>query len=114
MWGTNNQQNQEKYYPVEKEQVFAALSEVVKKGFKVKEVDDFTLSINFSSGASAFTWGENFSAQVVPKDSGCVVEIYGVGKVGGHVQQSTRTNKLINQIFTEITNKLKSEIQEFQ
>ena len=38
MWGTNNQQNQEKYYPVEKEKVFAALSEVVKKGFKVKEV----------------------------------------------------------------------------
>lgn len=109
MWGANNQQNQERFFPVEKEKVFAALLQVVKANFKVKESDDFTLSITFSSGASAFTWGENFSAQVMPKEGGASIEIYGVGKVGGQVQQSTRTNKLINQIFSDTTDILKAQ-----
>ncbi|CAN2186731.1 hypothetical protein MCEMRE196_00459 [Candidatus Nanopelagicaceae bacterium] len=109
MWGANNQQNQERFFPVEKEKVFAALLKVVQEKFKVKEADDFTMSITFSSGASAFTWGENFSAQVLPREGGAAIEIYGVGKVGGQIQQSTRTNKLINQILSDTTDILKAE-----
>lgn len=64
--------------------------------------------MQFSSGASAFTWGENFSAQVRPQEEGALLEISGVGKVGGQSQQSARTNKLINQIFSEVIAILKS------
>lgn len=108
MWGFNNQQNQERYFPVEKEKVYAALLEVVKTKYKLKDADDFTLSITFSSGASAFTWGENFNAQVIPMQGGCQIEITGVGKVGGQLQQSTRTNKLITQILSDTTTILKN------
>jgi carbon monoxide dehydrogenase subunit G len=108
MWGLNSKQDQSKYLPVPKEVAFSALVDVIKSNFNLKEVDDFSLSIVFSSGMSAFTWGENFSAQVRPQDGGSILEISGVGKVGGQVQQSTRTNKLINQIFSEVIAKLKS------
>ena len=109
MWGSNNQQNQERFFPVEKEKVFAALNQAVSSKFKVKSADDFTMSITFSSGASAFTWGENFNAQVIPRDGGCTIEITGVGKVGGQLQQSSRTNKLITQILGDTTEILKAQ-----
>jgi hypothetical protein len=108
MWGQNSNQVQGKYLPVPKEQAYAALLSVVSKKFKLKESDDFTLSVQFSSGASAFTWGENFSAQVRAHDGGSLMEINGVGKVGGQIQQSTRTNKLINQVFSDVISELKS------
>lgn len=45
------------------------------------------MSCEFSSGASAFTWGEYFSAQVVPTEGGATIRVQGVGKVGGQIQQ---------------------------
>lgn len=108
MWGQNSNQVQSKYLPVPKEKAYVALLSVVQKKFKLKENDEFSLSVLFSSGASAFTWGENFSAQVRPQEGGSLIEINGVGKVGGQIQQSTRTNKLINQIFSDVVAELKS------
>ena len=108
MWNNNSSQAQDRFFPVEKEKVFAALLSAIQQNFKVKNSDDFTLSISFSSGASAFTWGENFSAQVIPKEGGSAIQINGVGKVGGQVQQSSRTNKLITQIFDATTDILKA------
>jgi hypothetical protein len=74
----------------------------------LKEFDDFTLSMTYSSKATGFTWGENFSAQVVPHEGGASLGISGVGKVGGQYMQATKTNKLIEEIFNAVTNDLRA------
>jgi hypothetical protein len=67
------------------------------------------MNVNFSKGASAFTWGENFTAQVVPSEGGATVRISGAGKVGGQIQQGARIAKLMNQLFDDLTAKLRSQ-----
>ena len=110
MHGVNTQQQQSRFIPVEPEAVFNALGRAVEKEkrFKLKEFDDFTLSMTFSSKASMFTWGENFSAQVVPHESGASLGISGVGKVGGQYMQATKTNKLIEELFSAVINDLRA------
>lgn len=102
-FGGNQSDALERYYPVPASDVFAAVVQVIPRRFKLKGTDDFTLSATFSSGASAFTWGENFSAQVVPSDQGASLRVQGTGKVGAQIQQSSRTNKLMNQFFDEVS-----------
>lgn len=111
LFGGSQSAGLERYYPVSPLPVFQALVEVVPQGFKLKGSDDFTLSCTFSSGASAFTWGENFSAQVVPAEGGATLKIQGVGKVGAQIQQSARTNKLMNELFDLVTTLLRARHQ---
>jgi hypothetical protein len=105
----SQQDNSERYYPVPAADTFKALTESVHKRFKLKSADDFTLSCQFSSGASAFTWGENFTAQVVPSEGGSTIRISGVGKVGGQVMQSARTSKLVGQLLDDVTATLRAQ-----
>jgi hypothetical protein len=99
----------ERYVPVPAAEAFQAVLAAVGKNytFKLKSSDDFTMTVNFSSGASAFTWGENFTAQVVPAEGGSTVRVQGVGKVGGQLQQGARLHKLINQLFDEMVSILR-------
>jgi hypothetical protein len=107
MFGNNNQQSNELYLPVPPAAAFLALQGAVKKRFSLKSADDFTLLCTFSSGASAFTWGEKFTAQVVPAEGGATLRVNGVGKVGGQIQQGSRTAKLIDQLFGDVTSALR-------
>jgi carbon monoxide dehydrogenase subunit G len=108
-WFGSGNDNNERYYPVPPPQVFAALVEVVPLNFRLKDSDDFTMNLNFSKGASAFTWGENFTAQVLPTEGGATVRVSGAGKVGGSSQQGSRIAKLTNQLFDDLTTKLRSQ-----
>jgi hypothetical protein len=101
--GGNQSDSLQRYFPVAPSVVFKALLEIVPQRFTLKTTDDFTLSCTFSSGASVFTWGENFSAQVVPAEGGATLNVQGAGRVGGQIQQSARTNKLIGALFEDIT-----------
>ncbi|QUQ69822.1 hypothetical protein [Kutzneria sp. CA-103260] len=83
--GSVGNQDLERYFPVPPNDTFATLVEVVGERFKLKDSDDFTMTVNFSKGASAFTWGENFTAQVVPAEGGSNVKVAGMGKVGGQI-----------------------------
>ena len=103
----NQQQNNELFLPVAPAEAFNALQGAVKKSFSLKKADDFTMACSFSSGASAFTWGEKFTAQVVPSDGGSTIKVSGVGKVGGQIQQGSRTAKLINRLFEDVTTALR-------
>ncbi|MGO4663834.1 hypothetical protein AB4Z14_18400, partial [Terrabacter sp. 2TAF16] len=105
----SQQDNSERYFPVPPAEAFTALTDSVRKRFKLKAADDFTLSCQFSSGASAFTWGENFTAQVVPSQSGSTIRISGVGKVGGQMMQSARTAKLVGQLLDAVTADLRAK-----
>lgn len=107
-WFANGNSGNERYYPVATTQVFEALVNVLPINFRLKDSDDFTMTANFSKGASAFTWGEEFTAQVVPSEGGATVRISGVGKVGGSMQQGARIAKLTNQLFDDLTMKLRS------
>ena len=106
-WG-NQADSLERFFPVPAQKAFGALREAAAARFKVKSLDDFTLSCTFSSGASAFTWGENFSAQVVGTDGGSNVRVQAVGKVGNQMMQSKRSNKLANELFEDMSSRLRS------
>ena len=111
LFGGNQSDALERYYPVPPQEVFKAVVEVVPQKFKLKSSDDFSLACTFSSGASAFTWGENFSAQVVPAEGGATLKVQGAGKVGAQIQQSSRTNKLMNDFFERVTSVLRARQQ---
>lgn len=102
-----SQTSLDRYVPVPPQQAFAALVQATKQTFKVKSTDDFTMTVTFSSGISAFTWGENFSAQVVPGEGGSMLKVSGVGKVGGQMMQQSRNSKLINQLFDDVVHLLR-------
>lgn len=105
----SQQDNSERYFPVPPTEAFTSLTAAVRKRFNLKAADDFTLSCQFSSGASAFTWGENFTAQVVPAEGGATIRFSAVGKVGGQVMQSARTAKLVGQLLDEVTADLRAK-----
>jgi hypothetical protein len=98
----------ERFIPLPPAVVFAGMEKIIPNRFKMKSSDDFTMSCTFSSGASAFTWGENFNAHVVPTEGGATVKVQGVGKVGMQIMQSARTTKLLNQFFDELIAHLKA------
>jgi len=108
-FGGNQSDAMERYFPVAPKAVFAAVVQVVPKRFRLKSSDDFTMACTFSSGASAFTWGENFTAQVVPNEGGATVKVNGAGKVGGQIQQSSRTTKLMGAFFEDVTAVLRAQ-----
>jgi carbon monoxide dehydrogenase subunit G len=99
----------ERYVPVSPAKTYEAVLKAVENNytFKLKSADNFTMTVNFSSGASAFTWGENFTAQVVPAEGGSTVRVQGVGKVGGQLQQGARLHKLINNLFDDVVSDLR-------
>ena len=105
-FGAVGNQDLERYFPVSSTDTFTVLVEVIGEQFKLKESDDFTMTVTFSKGASAFTWGENFTAQVVPAEGGATVKVAGVGKAGGQIQQAARIRKLVDQMFVELTARL--------
>lgn len=111
-WTNNGPYQAERYVPVAAQAAFRTLQESVRSLFGVKNVDDFTLTITFSSGASMFTWGENFTAQVVPVEGGSNVRLQGVGKVGGQVQQNARLNKLSERLFADYVGRLRAQQEE--
>lgn len=105
--GSGNQSALERYVPVPPANAFQALRDAAKRNFTLKSADDFTMTVEFSSGASAFTWGENFTAQVVPAEGGSTIRVHGVGKVGGQIQQNARLHKLINKLFDDVVSALR-------
>ena len=104
----NQTDSLDRFFPVPPPETFKALDQVVRSRFKLKSSDDFTLSCTFNSGASAFTWGENFSAQVVSAEGGSNVRVQAVGKVGNQVMQSKRSNKLMNDLFEDMSRLLRA------
>lgn len=72
----------ERFYPASVDETYAALENVLQGDgrFHLKGGDAFTKSFSFSSGMSAFTWGENFTAQVTQQVQGAVVRVEGAPK----------------------------------
>lgn len=108
-WKVSGQFQIDRFVPVAAPVAFRTLCESVQGIFTIKDVDDFTLTVTFSSGVSLLTWGENFSAQVVPAEGGSNVRLHGVGKVGGQVQQSARLNKLADRLFQDYISRLREQ-----
>lgn len=108
-WGSSNQGGADRFVPVGPPDAYRVLLIAVQRGFRLRGADDILLTVNFSSGASAFTWGENFSAQVVPAEGGSTIHVQGVGKVGRQIQQNARIAKLLVQLFVDFGAALRVE-----
>src|ERR1700710_1948222 len=107
----NSSQAQELYVPVAPKVAFDALLSVASADFTLKSSDDFTLSVVFSSGMSAMTWGENFNAQVVPSGEASTIRLTVTGKAngGGNAWQASKSQKQITAIFASVTAILKAQ-----
>jgi hypothetical protein len=100
----------DRFFPISAQQTYQALMKVTHSQFTTKSTDDFGLTITFSSGMSAFSWGENYSARVLPADGGSVVKVSGVGKLGGSIPQHSRSFKLITRLLDDVTTTLRPEV----
>ncbi len=97
----------DRFVPVSPAIAFAALQRAANSRFNVKKTDDFAMTCEFSSGISAFTYGEKFSSQVVPADGGSTIRVSAVGKVGAQWGQGSRSSKLLSELFDDIVTQLR-------
>jgi hypothetical protein len=104
--GFNTQQEQRRRYPMPADKVFRAVLEVATRDYDVSSSDELTRTVMFSSHESALTWGENITVMVLDAEGGCDVEMSGVGKVGGQVQQATTLLSTFGHIFEKISAEL--------
>lgn len=104
--GFNTQQQQRRRYPRAENDVFGAIVALANREFNVTSTDPLTRTVTFSSHESAWTWGENVTVMVFPAEGGCDVEISGVGKVGGQVQQATALIETFNAFFESLSSEL--------
>ena len=106
--GFNTQQEQRRRYPMDPDRVFRALIEVATRDYELDSQDELTRTVTFGAHESSWTFGENITAMVLPADGGCDVEISGVGKVGGQVQQATTLLKTFGSVFEKLSAELTS------
>ena len=85
------------------DEVYAAVLAVATRDYNVTSSDDLTRTVMFGSHESAWTWGENITVMVLDAEGGCDVEISGVGKVGGQVQQATTLLQTFGTVFEKIS-----------
>ncbi len=101
----------ELFVPVSPKSAFDALLEVAQTDYNLKSSDDFTMAVNFTSGASALTWGESFAAQVIPTGENATIRITVAGKVGGQIQQAAKNQKQLDLVFGSVTEILRNQSQ---
>jgi hypothetical protein len=119
----------DEYVPVPVHAAFEALRLAVSRRFTLTSVDHFTKTVSFSGGASLFTWGEHFIAQVMPSGKGSTIRVVGWGKVGGQLEnlvavllgvggiastntgkaQNARLHELITALFDDISSLLRED-----
>lgn len=105
--GGGTQSTLERFVPIPAPVVHRALLSAVRGRCKLKGSDDFTLVINFSSRANALTWGENYSAQVLPAEGGSLIRIQAASKFNGPFEQNSRMHKLVNRLFDDVATALR-------
>jgi hypothetical protein len=104
--GFNTQQEQRRRYPMPADKVYAAVLAVATRDYSVTSSDELTRTVMFGSHESGWTWGENITIMVLDAEGGCDVEISGVGKVGGQVQQATTLLQTFGTVFEKISAEL--------
>lgn len=107
LFGINNSLDREYYLPVPPQQAFDALLGVAQDSFTVRSSDTFTKSLDFSTGISAFTYGERVSGQVVPAADGCTLRLSIVPKVGGGMLQGRRNQELLERVFNKVVERVR-------
>lgn len=90
------------------DEVYAAVLAVAERDYNVTSADDLTRTVMFGSHESMWTWGENITVMVLEAERGCDVEISGVGKVGGQVQQATTLLETFARVFEKLSAELKA------
>lgn len=108
IFGTTNSLDREYHLPVEGSVAYQALVEVAR-GFKLDRADDFTRTVNFSTGLSALTYGERVTAQVVPASEGCNVRLSVVPRVGGQLMQGRKNQQLLEDIFQRLVERVRPD-----
>ncbi|KFF31707.1 hypothetical protein [Bifidobacterium bombi] len=86
--------------------VVAAVNSMTK--FKLTGTNDRQLSCLFTTGWSAFTWGDRLTATVAPNPngSGCVVRITADPRANGSLYQARQQKKEINMFFKGLSEQL--------
>lgn len=88
--------------------VFSALEATSRRLFKLKGADAFSRSLTFGTPASAFSWGANMSAQVVPVEAGAFVRVVGTSKLATNVTAKGREAKNIQRLLDGVSAHLQS------
>jgi hypothetical protein len=94
----------ERYYPATLDEGWMSLCACIDATpeLKPKTRDDFSKSLTFSSRMSAWTSGQNFSAQVVPAGDGITVRISGAAKFGTQIDSNRRLKKVTDAILDAV------------
>jgi hypothetical protein len=94
----------ERFYSASADEAYAALGHVLQgdSRFALKGNDAFAKSFSFSSGVSALTWGENFTAQVMPRVQGTVLRVEGTPK-WSTVASRRRIRKLADRVLDGVS-----------
>ena len=93
-------------YGTDPDTTFDILQDVIHESYRVKRIDNRVRTIEFSSGMSLFSFGENFEAIVAGQGKGSMVKLRAKSKIKWNV---TANNKnIVARIFESLDEKLHS------
>ena len=96
----------ERFYPRHADIVFEALEASASQMFKVTHTDLRTRTVMFTTPMSAFSWGANMLAQVVPVESGAHVRVAGASTMSMNItakgRETKNTVRLLDAIGTDL------------
>jgi hypothetical protein len=97
----------ERFYAAPADVVFDALVASASRLFKVGQVDRNSRSVTLTTGVSAFSWGANMLAQVVPMAGGAHVRVAGSSTISMNFtakgRESNNTVLLLDAISTDLS-----------
>jgi len=97
----------ERFIPAAPDDVYAALVEAAHAEFKRVQPNDFLRSVAYRSKASALTWGENYTAQVVPVEGGAAVRVSGASRASGLFETTGRMHMMAERLFGALVTRLR-------
>lgn len=99
----------ERFYPAEPDETYAALVRAVKTLHKFKGADDFSRAVSFATRASGFSWGANMSASVIPHETGAIVRVGGEAKLRTNITAKGAEAKRIDELLNAVGNQIQRD-----
>ena len=92
-------------YDANPDKTFETLQDVIHESYRVKRIDNQVRTIEFSSGMSLFSFGENYDVIVASHGEGSIVKLRAKSKIKWNATANNKNS--VKQIFDSLDEKLR-------
>jgi len=104
----NGAQSHEWHMPVAPAEAYEALRASVDSLFKLRESDEFTMTVQFATKVSAMTWGDRCTAQVIRDGDESNIRVAVASRNASSPLVAGKSAKNMQALLKAITDRLKA------